>query len=211
MNRKTTLACAIAGLGIFCWAFPPVHIHSLKNIRAEQASRVFNPSDFVAEFWQDQLLPATENAVDASELMGAIVANRKQAHEQYGRSVGIGDSYFYFLRGSGRVVSVSDDDIGISLKGEGDTVDISIPLGFIFGNALRDGTGLLSASDYPESQQFNDISACLNQIAETEVLPELQRLVKVGMRIEFAGCVEVSDEDFDLEPLTLVPVFVKAK
>jgi len=70
---------------------------------------------------------------------------------------------------------------------------------------------LLDANAYPNSEQFNDISAALNHIAERQVLPELQRIAAIGKQIQFAGCVEVADEDQDLKLLKLVPIFVKAQ
>jgi len=85
-----------------------------------------------------------------------------------------------------------------------------IELGFVFGNAVRDATGLIKASDYPNAQEFNDISAALNSMVETNVLPQLQEMAKVGGRIQFVGCVEVGDEEMDLKPLKVVPIEVKA-
>jgi predicted lipoprotein len=74
---------------------------------------------------------------------------------------------------------------------------------------VRDATGLIKASNYPNAQEFNDISAALNSIVETNVLPQLQRIAKVGGRIQFAGCVEVGEEESDLKSLKLVPILVK--
>jgi len=48
----------------------------------------------------------------------------------------------------------------------------------------------------------------LDQIVETQVLPEVQKLATLGKTIQFAGCVEVTDEDQDLKPLKLVPISV---
>ena len=52
--------------------------------------------------------------------------------------------------------------------------EITLQTGLVFGDAIRDGTGLLNASDYPNSQDFNDISAALNHLVETRVLPDLR-------------------------------------
>jgi predicted lipoprotein len=199
-------AIAVAG---FCRAFPPFHVRSLKQVKAAIAGAQFNPTNFVADFWKDQLLPATAHATDANKLVAAIAASPQQAHQQFGRSVGISSTYYFFLRGTGRVVGVSADSIDLSLKDEGAAVDISVPLGPVFGDAVRDGTGLLSPSDYPNAQDFNDISAALDHTVETQVLPEWQRIAKAGVRVQFAGCAEVDDESQDLKPLKLVPVFVK--
>lgn len=193
----------------FCSVFPPFRLHSLKAVREAQVSKQFNAAEFVGRFWGEKLLPAAEKAADATQVVAAVVSNPGKVREQFGRTVGVSSSYFLFVRGAGRVVSASDDSIGLALKSEGDAAEIVVPLGLVFGNAVRDGTGLLDSSSYPNAQEFNDISAALNSMVETNVLPQLQQMSKVGKRIQFAGCVEVADEETDLKPLKLVPITVK--
>jgi predicted lipoprotein len=202
------LVALVAAAG-FCWIFPPFHIRSLTQVRVARASLHFSATDFADRFWKEQLLPSLDRAAEAGKVLAAIAGNPQKAQEQFGRSVGISSSYYFFVRGTGRVITVDDAGVGLSLKGESNAVDVLVPLGLVFGNAVRDGTGLLDASAFPNSQEFNDISAGLNHIVETQVMPELQRIAAPGKRVQFAGCVEVADADTDLKPLKLVPVFVK--
>lgn len=210
-NRFVIGFVALVAVAGFCWVFPPFHIRSLAQVRAAKASAQFSAPDFVDKFWNERLLKSFDQAADAGKVLAAIAEGPQKAREQFGRTVGISSSYCFYLRGSGRVVGVDDSNIGLSLKADGNEVDVSVPLGLVFGNAVRDGTGLLDASAFPNSQEFNDISAGLNHIVETKVLPELQRIAAVGKRVQFAGCVEVADEEQDLKPLKLVPISVKAE
>jgi predicted lipoprotein len=211
MKRTVAIVSGIAVFAILSWVFPPFHIRSRKAMHAAKAGAQFNVTNFVADFWREKLLVAAEHVTEATKVLEAISLNPQKAREQFGRSVEIGSTYYFFLRGTGRVVSVSDDSIGISLNQDGNSADIAIPLGLVFGNALRDGTGLLNSSDYPNSQQFNDIAAGLNHIVETQVLPKFQAAAIVGSRVQFAGCAEVEDEEQDLKPLKLVPIYVKTE
>jgi predicted lipoprotein len=208
MKRFLPWLIAVIGLAGLCWVFPPFHVRSLKKVKAAIAGAQFNPAEFVEPFWSEKLMPATNQAAEATKVLAAIAASPDQAQKEFGRSVGISSTYYFFLRGTGRVVRVDDDSIGLSLKDAGDDADISVPLGPVFGDAVRDGTGLLNPSTYPNAQDFNGISAALDHIVETQVLPELQRIAKVGAKVRFAGCVEVDDES-DLKPLKLVPISVK--
>jgi predicted lipoprotein len=211
MKAALPTLTAIGLIALLCWAYPPLHIRSVKHVKAEAANAAFNPTDFVTQFWSATLLPAANQATEATEVMALLAASPGKVRERFGRTVGVSSSYFLFLRGTGRVVSADGDSIGLSLRAEGNGVDISIPLGLVFGNAVRDGTGLLNSSSYPNAQEFNDISAALNHIVETRVLPEFQRIAKVGSKVLFVGCVEVSDEDSDLKPLKLSPISVKVE
>ena len=210
-SRRVIGVVALMAVVVFCWLFPPIHVRSLKKVKAEIADARFNPTDFVEQFWSAKLLPAANQAAEATEVLALIATSPQQARAQFGRTVGVSSSYFLFLRGTGRVVSADADSVGLSLRPEGSDVDISVPLGLVFGNAVRDATGLLDPSSYPNAQEFNDISAALNHIVETRVLPELQKITTVGKRVRFVGCVEVSDEDQDLKPLKLVPISVKVE
>lgn len=211
MKRSVAILSGLGVLVVFCWVFPPFRVRSLKQVRAAQASKHFNATNFVAGFWAGKLLPATKHAAEATKVVETITHDPKKVRTEFGRSVGIGSTYFLFLRGIGRVVSVSDESIGLSLENTGDTEDISVALGPVFGNAVRDGTGLLSPSDYSNAQDYNSISAALNHIVETKVLPKFQRIAKVGARVQFAGCAEVDDESQDLKPLNLVPIYAKTE
>lgn len=210
MKRALPALVIAAVIIALCWMFPPFHIRSLKAMREAQAGALFNATDFVGKFWTEKLLPATAQAADVTKVLEAIAVEPQKVRERFGRTVGVSSSYFLFVRGVGRVVNVSEDNIGLAVRSTGEVADVSVPLGLIFGNAVRDGTGLLDASSYPNAQEFNDIAAALNSIVETNVLPQLQRIAAVGKRLEFAGCVEVSDEEQDLKSLKLVPVIVKA-
>jgi predicted lipoprotein len=69
----------------------------------------------------------------------------------------------------------------------------------------------LSGDDFPNSQQFNEISTELNRRIEADVLPQLREQAKIGATIEFVGCAEVTIVPRDVEPLRLVPLEVKVK
>ena len=102
------------------------------------------------------------------------------------------------------------DAVGLALGDDRSKAQISLQAGFIFGNAMRDGTGLLDVSDFPNSQDFNAVSSELNRRVEERVLPELREKAVVGQTLRFVGCAEIVDEDLDLRPLPVVPFIVAA-
>ncbi|HTB83814.1 MAG TPA: DUF2291 family protein [Candidatus Sulfotelmatobacter sp.] len=209
MKRFIQWLVAIVICAIICWLFPLFHVVPLKTANAEKAAEKFDATAFAQNFWAGKLLPAAEKAVSTDVLLAAIQSNAAGAKTNYSRSVGLSDTYFYFLRGRGKVVSVSDDAVCIAVTENSTNAEIALQTGLIFGDAIRDGTGLLNASDYPNSQDFNDISAALNQIVETNVLTDLRKQARVGATISFAGCAEVDDESSDLHPLKVIPIETK--
>ena len=189
-----------------CWRFPLFHVVPLKQATAEKVAATFNPTQFAEAFWKNRLLAALDKTVKADGLLSAIHADAAAAKKKFSRSVGLSEGYFYFVSGSGRVVTVSDDEVSLAVTDGSTNAEVALQAGLIFGNTLRDGTGLLNASDYPNSQDFNDISAALNHIVETRVQPKLREQAKVGGKISFVGCAEVADEASDLRPLKIIPI-----
>ena len=204
--RAVRWLIAIAIAAIICWLFPLFHIVSLKTVTAEKVAVTFNPTNAAKSFWTNQLEAALSKAVKAEILIPAILADPAVAKTNYSRTVGMSDAYFYFVSGTGRVLVVSDDEISLAVTAGATNTEVALETGLVFGNAIRDGTGLLSANDYPNSQDFNDLSAALNHVVETRVLPALHSAAKVGATVSFTGCAEVDDESSDLKPLKVTPI-----
>jgi predicted lipoprotein len=213
-------AAAALGVAAACYAFPPIRIVRL-NGNADADRRPGGiPGDvrpaqgpaFAQKLWDEQLMKAAaQKAVDAAALVAEIRRDPKAAKDKHARTVGIGGSYYYFLSGTGRVVK--KDGLGVSLvvTGEGNEPEVVLQSGNIFGNAVRDGSGLVNVNDYPNSQELNALSGELNKLVEDRVLPALRDKAAVGSQVKFAGVAEVTDEDLDLRPLSVVPVVAEVR
>ncbi len=197
-----TVIVLLAGI---CWAFPLFHVVPLERAVKERAAAAFNPTEFAEKFWSERLLKSTDKAVKAEELLPAIKADAAGARKKFARTVGVSESYTYFVSGRGRVLAVSGDEISLAITAGATEVEVILQTGLLFGNAVRDGTGLLNVNDFPNSQDFNAISEALNQIIEKRVQPNLRERAKPGATVRFVGCVEVND-DSDLKPLKVVPI-----
>ena len=202
---------AVVVVASLCWLFPLFHIVPLERAAKEKAAATFAPKSFAEKFWNEQLLTSLDKAVKAEVLLPAIQSNAAEAKGKYSHSVGVSESYTYFIAGAGRVLAVSDDEVSLAVTEGGTNAEVSLQTGLLFSNAVRDGTGLLSVNDYPNSQDFNAISEALNRIVEERVLPKLRETAKVGSIISFVGCAEVNDESTDLKPLKVIPVKAEAK
>lgn len=207
MNRVTILIVGLAvGAGL-TWFFPLFHIVPLEQVAAAKSVN-FNAATFVREFWDKQLVPSFEQASDALEVITMVKADADTARKTFSKSVGIGRVYFYFLRGEGTIVAVEKSGVAVSLIAPDDEADVVLKTGLLFGNAIRDATGQLQASDYANSQDFNDISKQLNQIVQAEVQPTLQKEARPGRKVRFVACAEVRASSKKLLPLTMVPLEV---
>jgi predicted lipoprotein len=207
MKRFVIPLLLLVGVAGVFWRYPPIRIVKLADAQAARQEQTFDAAAFAGKFWDEQLTRELENAADAKEVAAAIDQDPKTVREKYGRSVGVSRSYFLFLRGEGVVVSADKRRVGLALK-KGQDPDVALLVGPVFGNAVRDATGLLNASDFPNSQHFNEISQELNKLVEARVLPALMKDATAGERVQFVGCAEVRSEPGDLRPLKVVPLSI---
>ncbi|HRY50555.1 MAG TPA: DUF2291 family protein [Candidatus Paceibacterota bacterium] len=200
-------AAAMAVAAMVFWVLPPLRVVRLSATRHQAAGAAFDAEAFVEKFWRDQLLNPDTPALEANRLVQLLRENPAAAAE-LGRRLGFSRNTSYFIRGAGRVAAVVPDAVSLFLEGDREEVSVVIETGPVFGNAIRDGSGLLDVNLFPNSQDFNAISGALNRRVEAEVLPHLKAQAAVGRRINFIGGVEVGDPAHAL-PLRVVPVRIE--
>ena len=205
-RKPALILSALAAVAVLCWLFPLFHVVSLEKAAAQQQAGVFKADVFAREFWETKLLPATERGVDLKELLAALAKDPAATRKQHGRTLGIGGATLFLVRGSGKITAVEDDAVTVAL--DDSDAKVGLNTGLLFGNTVRDATGLLDVSAYPNSQDFNDISTQLNGIVENKVAPALKEKAAVGKTVRFAGCFELED-DARPEALQIVPIKIE--
>lgn len=202
-------AAAIAAAGALFIAFCPLlRIVPLEGGRghAPAAAAAFDPAAAAARFWRTELPAAYGRAADLTEVARAVRSDPGRARVRFGKAAGLGAAY-YFLRGRGRVVSREGNRLLLAPAGGG-TELILIRLGPVFGDAVRDGCGLIDVNAFPGLEEYNAFSAQLNSLVERTVLPRLRAQAVVGATIDLVGCAQApEDAPGPGQPvLTLVPV-----
>ena len=208
MRRIVPFLCVpVLASGLF-WQFPLFRIVPLDELERGQYETAFNAADFTASFWSERLMPSLDQAADAAVVLKALRETPDAARDKFGRKVGVSRARLFLLRGSGTIVSVDKKGVGVSLDHNGSEPDVVLHTGLVFGNLARDATGLLDASHFSQSQDFNDISTALNRVIEERVIPVLTAQSKIGRRIQFVGCAQVPDGATDPRPLMIIPLEV---
>lgn len=226
---KPAAAAAALGAG-FLWFFPLFRVVPLKPTGAAagttatvsagtaaaspgttSAPAAFDPVAVAAAFWRSELPAAHARAADVAGVAAAVRANADAAKTRFAKVAGLGIAY-YFVRGSAKVVAREKNVVRLAPVGaEGEV--LALRLGPVFGNTVRDGTGLLDVNNFPGLQEFNALSAELNALVEKNVLPTLRDRAVVGATIHLVGCAEAPESAPDAgEPLfTLVPVHAEIR
>ena len=197
---------ALFGVCLGLYFLPLFRIVPLKEAREQSAAAEFDAVAFVEDFWNEKLLKGGPQSIDANELLAAFNKDRTEATERYGHRLGLSGNASYYVSGDGDITSIDKGTIQITLKDGG---LVAIDTGPLFGNAIRDGSGLLDVSDFPNSQDFNALSSEINRRVEASILPKLKEKAAVGVKVSFHGGVDIADSQTEISPLNLVPVVVE--
>jgi predicted lipoprotein len=209
-----------APLGLLAWiavavivlvVFPPFHIRPLQpaGIAPTAPPGALDVPRFAEQFWTEKLASPAAQPVDARVLVAALRENPAEAANKYGHRAGIGGKAFFYVSGEGQVSAVDRTGVRLNALAPGSTQLVLIT-GPIFGNALRDATGLLDIKDF-NSFDFNALSAELNRLAESRAQPALRRGLTVGSTISFIAAGEFDDASGEEPVLKLVPIRVTPK
>lgn len=197
----------VTAILLICAIFPPFHIRRIAIDAAQSAREPFNAESAAATFWAEQLIPAVDRATDATVLLKASSSDAAAAAQQYGRRTGLGGPELYFLRGEAKVATVDRKGVWLAMEPATD-LRMVLLTGPIFGNALRDCTGLLDLKDY-SSFDFNALSSELNRLAETRVQPMLRERAVIGATVQFVGCAEDGGNSDESRVLRVAPIKVE--
>ncbi len=208
MRRLLFWFIGLAIIGGVCWLCPPFRIVPLGQVQQRQVRGAFDAPAFAREFWRERLLPATARAVPVGELLAGLGQDPAAAKKRFGRALGLTSTVCVFVRGSGHIVAMDKEGIGVALDDIPAGNSVRLSTGLLFGNTVRDATGLLDVNDFPNSQDFNALSAELNHLVESQVLPALRIRATVGKRIRFAGCAELEEAPAP-KVLAVIPVQVE--
>ena len=121
----------------------------------------------------------------------------------------IGNYRYSLVKVIGTVAVINEDDLILQVSHADSVMDVKLATEFIYGNAIRDASGLLDIKDFSNTTDLNNISEELNKTVRTTVLPSFKKQVKKGDKIEVTGAVEINQEHTRLNELELIPVRIK--
>jgi predicted lipoprotein len=77
---------------------------------------------------------------------------------------------------------------------------------YIYGNAIRDASGLVDIKDFTNATDLNNISEELNKKVRTLLLPEFKKQVRKADTLEVFGAIELNKEHINFNFLELIPM-----
>lgn len=169
----------------------------------------FNAADFSAELWKNGLSAKLDSAVELTTLIRALETNPAEALVKYSNALAIGNYRYSLVKLQGIVSAINEDDMTIQVSHADSLLKVKLVTEYVYGNAVRDASGLVDIKNISDPAALNNISAALNKMVRTTVLPAFKKQAKQGQKVEVAGAVEINKEHIRFNALELIPVRIK--
>ena len=195
-------------LAIGLVGYNSVYIKKLSEVRAA-APASFDAVSFTKKLWEERLPARIDTAVALPVLMDALQTNPSQAFENYSNALGIGNIRYCLVQSGGRITAVNEDDVEVLVQNNERPLKLRLATEYVYGNAIRDASGLVDVKDFVNTMDLNNISEELNKAVRKNVLPAFKSSVQKADSIWFAGAIELNKEHLKLDELNVIPVQLK--
>lgn len=147
----------------------------------------------------------SKKTIALTNLISSIKTNQEAAFTKHGNRLGIGNSAYFMIKSTGKIIDIKDGIYTIADEKNG---VVFIDTKYIFGNDLRDASGLVKLTDFKTNAQFNKVSENLNEIVRNEI-PKQTKNVKIGDSISFSGAVKLNKKQTLFTDLLIIPSQIK--
>jgi predicted lipoprotein len=194
----------LLGAVVLLVAYNSVYFKKLDEMKA--AKDGFDGAAYATRFWSEKLVPAMEKGVDLSTLLQQLQTNPESAFATHAHALGIGNIKYFPVKGVATVKMVKENEVVISLDAQPSGTELTIATEYIFGNAVRDASGQIDINAFTNTMDFNTVSAELNNMIRTKVVPPFKGQVKTGDRVHFTGAIELNQKYLNLNAIEIIPV-----
>jgi len=205
---KKAIKYSLLLLAIALVGYKSIYIKKLSEVK-KAATGKFDADSYTKKLWEERFPSKLDSAIALTDLISAIEANPTDAFSKHSHAMAIGNYRYSLVKIVGAVAKINEDDIILHVNHAGSLMIVKLATEFIYGNAIRDASGLLDIKDFASTSDLNNISEELNKTVRTTILPSFKKQVKPGDKIEVTGAIEINKEHIRLNELELLPVRIK--
>ncbi len=178
-----------------------VKFENLQKYNNRIGIRNFDSDKIANMLWEKEMDNCIRNAPNLEIVVSAL--HKPEGFQKYGKKLGISKTSYILVRGTGKIVDKSKDLLIVETN---PNESISIQIGAVFGNAARDGSGIVNVNDYVNMTDFNNLSISLNKLIKEKVIDILPAHIKINSTIDFAGIFEVREDKKLPERFEIIPL-----
>jgi predicted lipoprotein len=173
--------------------------------KVKKAGQKFDAVTYARNYLTKTLPSVYGKATPIEDLVGLINSDKNKAFNDLSHAVSIGNIRHFLVRGEGIVSKINEDDIVLIVKDK----TVRIATEFIYGSSIRDAAGLFDIKQFTNNADMNNVSAEINKIIKTDIVPFFKQRVKVGDAVQFIGALELNQEHPQMDNFEILPIELK--
>lgn len=204
--QKKVIRYTLSIVALLVIAYNSVYFRSLDDVKAASAVKQFDATSYARHFYDKKLMPGIDKAVEIDALIKMIQSDPAKAFQSHSHALGIGNIRYFLVKGAGMIKAIDENTTTISYSSDTTQKQLNIATEFVYGNAIRDASGLININEFNSTMDFNNVSAEINKIVRTEVLPSFKAKAKVGDQVRFSGAMELNQAHVNLDQIEVIPI-----
>lgn len=203
---KKTIKYSVGIILIIFIAYNSVYFKKLDEYKLASSAKSFDAEKYARDFYTNKLIPRFDSGMEIGQLLIELKENPQKAFDNYSHALDIGNIRYFLVHGEGRITTKSEDAIGVLLSNDSGKHNIKITTEFVFGNAIRDASGLIRLDEFTNTTELNSVSESINQIVRKEVLPHFKAMAVTGRVVKFSGAMELNQAHVRIDSVEVVPI-----
>jgi predicted lipoprotein len=204
--QKKVIKYAFSVAALLFIAYNSVYFKRLDEVKAASAVKQFDAASYARTFFDKKLLPGIDKAIEIDALLKLIKSDPAKTFQTYSNALGIGNIRYFLVKGEGTIKAIDENTTIISYTSDTSQKQLNIATEFVYGNAIRDASGLININEFNSTMDFNNVSAEINKIVRNEVLPPFKTHGKLGAQVNFSGAIELNQAHVNLDHIEVVPI-----
>jgi len=203
---KKSIKYILSVIAIAVIGYNSLYFKKLDAVKHASSVKQFDAVAYAANLYHQRLVPGLDKAADIIILSAALENDPAKAFAMYSHAPGIGNIRYFLVKGTGNVTAIGENDITLALAPDSLKKEVKITTEFVYGNAIRDASGLVDLNEFSSTADFNNVSAEINRIVRKEVLPAFKASIQKGDSIRFYAAMELNQAHLKPGLPELVPV-----
>ncbi|MBC6998042.1 DUF2291 family protein [Cytophaga sp. FL35] len=198
LTKKILLTLVVLILAYFSVEIRPMDAVDIAN-------KDFDATNYAKNFVYNVLPTSFEKAVPLQELVAQLKTDEEVAFDKWSNAIAVGNIGYFMVRMSGSVKEITEDEVVLVTS---ENINVRLQTEFVYGNAIRDASGLVDNKKFQNTSDLNAIANAVNNIIRQEILPPFKSKVKLGDSVLVIGAVEMNRKfpplnDFEVQPVQL--------
>ncbi len=202
---KSIIKYILLVLAIGLVGYNSVYLKKLSSVKKTTGEN-FDAVTYSKKLWDEKLPARLDSAIEITDLIRAVEANPASALDHYSNALGIGNYRYSLVKLTAIAGVINEDEIVLQIAHSDSLLIARLATEFIYGNAVRDASGLVDIKDFTNTTDLNNISEELNKAVRATVLPSFKQKIKQGDKIEMVAATELNKAHINFNNLELIPV-----